>query len=263
MPSPFPGMDPYLEGEIWQEFQEHFAMHMSKQLMPLVSPRYVASQTKRYVIDRTAPGAFTPRRTGHSSIRVVDPPEMALHVASALTCMIDEPTIELPNLLLEEVPLMGVEIRELANRRLVTMIEIFAHVNKHDQGARDYEQRRMEILHTRPHLLEIDLLRQGNRILLGGDLPPAHYYIYLSRWQRRPFTQVWAMSLRKQLPTVPVPLLEPDVDVPLDLQAAFTAAFDDGGYARLLDYSFSLPPPELDEHDAIWVTNLLRTAGVR
>ncbi len=263
MPSPFPGMDPYLEGEIWQEFQEHFALHISKQLMPLVSPRYVASQTKRYVIDRTAPGACTPRRISYSSVRLVDPPYLALHVASERTCMIDEPTTELPNLLLEEVPLIGVEVRELANRRLVTMIEIFAHVNKHDQGARDYEQRRMEILHTRPHLLEIDLLRQGHRVLLGGDVPPAHYYVYLSRWQRRPFTQVWAMSLQRRLPTVPVPLLEPDADVPLDLQAVFTAAFDEGGYARLLDYGFSLPLPELDEHDARWVRELLCSAGVR
>ncbi|MCX7853165.1 MAG: DUF4058 family protein [Caldilineales bacterium] len=34
MPSPFPGMDPYLEGELWQEFHETLAHAIRGQLLP-------------------------------------------------------------------------------------------------------------------------------------------------------------------------------------------------------------------------------------
>jgi len=39
MPSPFPGMDPSLEGDMWQEFHETLASAMRAQLMPLLTPR--------------------------------------------------------------------------------------------------------------------------------------------------------------------------------------------------------------------------------
>src|SRR5438552_323864 len=79
---------------------------------------------------------------------------------------------------------------------------------------------------TQAHLLELDLLRGGARIPLAGAPPPAPYYAFLSRSQRRPFTQVWPIALRERLPVVPVPLLPPDPDVPLDLQAAVVDCFE-------------------------------------
>ena len=41
MPSPFPGMDPYLEGELWQEFHETLAGAIREQLLKVLPPRYV------------------------------------------------------------------------------------------------------------------------------------------------------------------------------------------------------------------------------
>ncbi|MGH2351102.1 MAG: DUF4058 family protein [Chloroflexota bacterium] len=113
------------------------------------------------------------------------------------------------------------------------------------------------------HLLEIDLLRQGTRITLHGDPPPAPYYVYLSRAQRRPLTAVWPVGLRELLPTVPVPLLPPDPDMPLDLQAAVTDCFDLVGYERLLDYAGPPPPPDLDDGDGASVAGVLLAAGLR
>ncbi len=52
MSSPFPGMDPFLEGEMWQEFHVRLASQISEQLMPLLRPKYVALLEKRYVLDR-------------------------------------------------------------------------------------------------------------------------------------------------------------------------------------------------------------------
>jgi hypothetical protein len=167
--------------------------------------------------------------------------------------------------------LLSVEIRDVAQRRLVTIIEILSPVNKRGEGMRDYAERCMELLRTRTHLLELDLLRQGTRIHLLGEPPPAPYYVYLSRWQRRPFTQtctelsrsIWPISLREPLPIVPVPLLPPDPDIPLNLQAAVKACFDLVSYEHLLDYSGSPPPPDLDDDDAAWATETLRVTGRR
>ena len=39
-PSPFPGMDPYLEGYLWPEVLTALATTMRQRLVPLVRPRY-------------------------------------------------------------------------------------------------------------------------------------------------------------------------------------------------------------------------------
>lgn len=267
MPSPFPGMDPYLEGDMWQEFHDRLANQISVQLMPLLQPKYVALLAKRYVLDRPVLGIFDvpPQRTFYPDVHVVAPAGTltAEPTGAGAGVAVAEPPVELPSPVPEEVPLLSVEIRDVAERRLVTIIEILSPVNKHGEGVRDYAERRMDLLQTNAHLLEFDLLRRGTRILLLGEPPPAAYYIYLSRVQRRPYTQVWPVALREPLPAVPVPLLPPDPDVPLDLQAAVKSCFDLVGYERLLDYAGPPPPPELAEDDAAWVDEVLRTAGLR
>ncbi len=40
MPSPFPGMDPYLEGEMWQEFHETLAAEIRSQLLAQLPANY-------------------------------------------------------------------------------------------------------------------------------------------------------------------------------------------------------------------------------
>jgi len=266
MASPFPGMDPYLEGEMWQEFHETLASAIRTQLMPHLTPKYVALLAKRYVLDRPALSieAVPSERVIYPDVHVVAPPRAApISTPSNVDVAVAEPAVEVVSPMTEEVPVLSVEIRDVAGRRLVTLIEILSPVNKHGEGWREYDLRRIDILKTATHLLEIDLLRQGQRIQLVGELPPASYYVYLSRWQRRPFTQVWPISLREPLPTVPVPLLPPDPDVPLDLQAAVQACFDLVGYERLLNYADSPPPPALGEEDAAWVADRLRAAGWR
>src|SRR5438876_8872006 len=55
MPSPFPGMDPYLEGNDWTSFHTHLATEIARQLTPRLRPKYVALPEKRYdVVDEGA-----------------------------------------------------------------------------------------------------------------------------------------------------------------------------------------------------------------
>lgn len=256
-------MDPYLEGEMWQEFHARLANQISMQLMPLVAPKYVALLTKRYALDRSLGilDAPTPQSM-YPDVHVVKPPRsFTSGPTSSPTTAITAPAAELPNI--ELAPQLSIEIRDIANRRLVTLIEILSPANKYGDGARDYEDRRLEILRTRTHLLEIDLLRGGRRIQLAGEQPEGDYYIYLSRIQRRPNTQVWAVALRDCLPVVPVPLLEADADVVLELQAAIDACFTLVGYERLLDYSGPPSPPQLRQTDAAWVDEVLKEAKRR
>ncbi len=251
--SPFPGMDPYLEGEMWQEFHDRLANQISEQLIPLLLPKYVALLNKRYVIERSGPGIFgiALQRVIYPDVHVVRPP--SVNEAAPVYTTVAPPAIELVNPFLVEVPLLSVEIRDIAERRLVTVIEILSPVNKRGDGFQEYVEKRTALLRTQTHLLEIDLLRGGRRIpLTGGELPPASYYVFLSRFTRRPVSEVWPTGLREPLPTVPVPLLPPDPDVPLQLQVAIKACFELVGYERLLDYT-QPPPPPLDADDLTWV----------
>ncbi|HQE92217.1 MAG TPA: DUF4058 family protein [Anaerolineae bacterium] len=61
------------------------------------------------------------------------------------------------------------------------------------------------------------------------------------------------ITLRGRLPAVPVPLLPPDEDVVLDLQAAVDACFKLVGYQRLLDYTQPPPPPPISPEDTEWM----------
>lgn len=256
MASPFPGMDPYLEGDMWQEFHHTLAGAIRAQLMSYITPKYVALLSRRYVVGVPAELGIVGREPVHTiypDVGISSAETVSNTMTQTSNIAIAEPVTELVNLLPEKIPVLNIEIRDIAQRRLVTVIELLSPANKIGKGYQDYEERRTQILQTETHLLEIDLLRRGERIAVSGLLPPAHYYIYLSRFQRRPAVQIWHIQLQEKLPTVPVPLLPPDSDVPLDLQSVVHDCFELVGYERLLDYTSSPPPPELSQEDAEWI----------
>ena len=55
----------------------------------------------------------------------------------------------------------------------------------------DYQRKRRALLRSTTHLLEIDLLRGGERPRLAQPVPRAPYYVTLSRVDRRPYVEVW------------------------------------------------------------------------
>ncbi len=76
MPSPFPGMDPYLEGEMGQEFRETPAGAIRARLMSRLPSKYVALLSKGYVIDHPIMGIFglPPERAFYPDVHVAAPP---------------------------------------------------------------------------------------------------------------------------------------------------------------------------------------------
>ena len=142
--------------------------------------------------------------------------------------------------------------------RVVTVMELLSPINKAagEDGLEAYLEKRAEFLASGCHLIEFDLLRGGERLPMAGPLPKGDYYVYVGRAGRRPRGQVRAWPLRAPLPTVHVPLLPGDPDVPLDLQAVFHAAYEPSLYDRRLPYEQPLLPA-LPPEDEAWVRQRL------
>jgi hypothetical protein len=50
MPNPFPGMDPYLEGDLWTTVHTDLCAEIARQLAPKLRPKYAALSTRRVVL---------------------------------------------------------------------------------------------------------------------------------------------------------------------------------------------------------------------
>ena len=262
MPSPFPGMDPYIEHpEVWSDFHGGLAGEIRATLNATIQPRYVARMTP-YVTYEVIKVAQSHAIRPDVGVWQPQPPiEQAEGVATVVMPAPAESLVPL------EVPLRlySVEIRAAGDMLLVTAIEILSPVNKRagHEAHVDYLRKRRELLRSQAHFMEIDLLRGGKRPPLERPVPAAPYYVTLSRVERRPTVEVWPIQLADKLPVLPVPLLEPDPDVALDLGAVVGRVYERGGYAVLIDYQQPPPPPPLSETEARWLDEHLHQVGVR
>lgn len=259
MPSPFPGMDPYLEGELWTTVHAQLAAEVTRQLVPKLRPRYVPLTQQRFVMDDPDDVAIEATDlypdaglvntgAGHA---VPTTPSTTLAAPLTMTTVMPSP-----------IPHSWVEIRDTQSRKLVTAIEFLSPTNKRGEGRREYLRKRRKILASTAHLVEIDLLRQGKRVPMRQPLPAAAYFVFLSRAGQRPKTDVWPIRLQESLPIIPIPLRPPDADVPLDLQLAFTNVYDLCGYDLSVDYA-NPPRVALSPELVTWAEDQLRLHDCR
>ncbi len=113
------------------------------------------------------------------------------------------------------------------------------------------------------HLLEIDLIRRGERPIrlpVGMSTITMGQVTYLVTLARAgaDTVEAWSISLNAQLPVVAVPLRSPDADVPLDLAQALATIYDEAAYDLSIDYRQSRPPPDLDDATTTWMHDLLK-----
>jgi len=263
VPSPFPGMDPYLEGYLWPDVHHRLATEISDQLMPLLRPRYVARIEVQVVTDERPEaeiGIMYPDveivRTPQSAHEPSPGPAQA-GVLSPGAPVLTPVSVSVP-LLEVEVRLATVEVRDTAQNRLVTSIEILSPVNKREPGLTKYREKRRRLHAADVHLLEIDLLRRGQRALVHPRIPPSAYLIALTRAQTS-FADIWSINLQDPLPIVPVPLRAPDDDVYLDVAATFAAIYERAAYDLSLDYREPPPPPPLTPTEQTWLKQQLES----
>jgi hypothetical protein len=166
-----------------------------------------------------------------------------------------------------------VEVRDASyGHRLVTLIEILSPSNKHrgpDQDA--YCLKREEIWQAKVSLIEIDLLRTGDRVFLKPELqlwfaaldPIPNYLVQVNRGWERHRHQLFPFGLSDRLPVIPVPLREGITEPLLNLQKVFDNAYDGGPYALgAVDYSRP-PDPPASAAELAWLDEQLRRAGLR
>jgi hypothetical protein len=257
MPNPFPGLDPYLEGDLWTTVHADLCGEIARQLAPKLRPKYVALSARRVVL---APPDENENAPAH---RFPDVGVLSSEVAGGWSDVaVTTAPLILPASLPEPIPHLSVEIRDVAQRRLVTCIEVLSPTNKRGPGREEYAAKRLQVISSGAHLVEIDLLRVGARFPTGEPLPAAPYFVFISHAERRRDVEVWPIALQQRLPVVPIPLLPGDAHVSLDLQEALTVVYDIIGYDSLLDYS-GPPTGPLTPAEAKWVEEQLRRAGRR
>ena len=257
MPSPFPGMDPYLEGSEWMSVHADLCSAIVRQLAPKVRPKYMVRTIRRFVTEMEDAVSVT-RKDIYPDVTVAETKEPYRTAGKPLT--ITPAPLKLVTVMPERVPVISLEIRDVEGRELVTAIEVLSPVNKRGEGYKEYLSKRQRILYSMVHLLEIDLLRAGRRVPMLQPLPDAPYFIFLSRAEKRPLTEVWPIQLPDRLPVVPVPLLDGDPDIALDLQQALDTIYDETGYDLAVDYSKPLEAP-LEGEAAVWAAERLQSAG--
>ena len=259
MPSPFPGMDPYIERPaMWPDFHDCFIAAIRGELQPLLRPRYAAmTQERLYLVES--------HRPIYPDVSVVESHQPNWRGGSGATAVLDADASTVFELDEEEIREPFIEIVEVSGGRIVTAIEVVSPTNKDRGDGQDaYERQREEYWDSGTSLVEIDLLRGGPSIVKVpqyklDSLRPYDYVVAVSR--RRPGQhEVYTFPLERRLPRIAVPLLKGDPDVVLDLQVPFNRCWDEGPYPALSRYD-EPPPGELSAERIDWCRQRLREAG--
>src|SRR5437016_5083164 len=223
----FPGMDPFLEHPVlWEGFHARLIPEMADQLQPRLDPRYIATVEERVFVEgpqRRIPDVWVQKTPVPQS--VAKPAESDTDSAVIL---------EVADL---EIRQKRIEILDLYNQqKLVAVIELLSPTNKAPgPGRESYLNKQQEILEGDCHLIEIDLLRDGEHTLSIPEwrlheVQPFEYLVCVSRWPQRKRFELYPRNLRQRLPRMSVPLVEPDPDVMLDLQAAVEGIYTKARY---------------------------------
>jgi Protein of unknown function (DUF4058) len=253
MPSPFPGMNPYLElPALWHEFHNRLIVAISDALTPYLQPRYyVAVETRTYLDDDNSellvgiPDAIV---LSASKIPVTQPKATAIQTRPK--------QIRLP--IPVEVKERYLEVREVGTHQVITVIEVLSPKNKRKgEGRTAYEKKRQRVLGSSSHLVEIDLLRENTPMPMIGVEETSDYRIVVSRATTRPMADLYEFQLREPIPNFSLPLKLDEPELAVDLQAILLGVYDRGSYQFRIDYHQPVPPPKLSMADQQWLDELL------
>lgn len=259
MPTPFPGVDPYLEHhELWQDVHHRLIVALADYLVPRLRPRYYVSVELRTYRAGMTGLTFL----GRPDVSVVGSPRPAYRIERTVQAApIGVVTVELPAP--DIVRETYLEVRATQGGQVITALEILSPANKlPGEGRQQYERKREVVLDSLTHLIEIDLLRGGQPMAMFGDGHGAHYRILVSREWARPQADLYPFSVRQPIPDFPLPLQRGDAELIVPLNALLHELYDRAGYDLRLDYRGD-PDPALEGDDAIWADALLRECGLR
>jgi len=260
MPSPFPGMNPYLEHPaFWSSFHTRLMVAIADVIAPqLGSQYYVEVESRTYQSDESEaelligiPDAVVFARQDDASFAGASSPQNAPTVTEPRPQKV---TVPMPF----EVQERYLEVREMNTDTVITVVELLSPTNKRmGEGRTAYEKKRRLVLGSDTHLVEIDLLRGGKPMSLLGVQSTSTYRILISRSQQRPTADLYEIALQQPLPNFPIPLKPEDPEPLVPLQEVFHQLFERARYGSRIDYRQPIPPPHLSPADQQWVDALL------
>ncbi|PPT08347.1 hypothetical protein CKA32_006708 [Geitlerinema sp. FC II] len=246
MPSPFPGMNPYLEHpDFWVDFHNRLVVALADALVPPLLPKYFVDIKRRiyeisdldWVLFGEAEAAVPDSQNSRT------PSNESVTIAERAT---DRPyRVTLP--VLEEVRESYLEVRDAVTKEVVTAIELLSPTNKRGEGRQKYLQKRQKVLGSQTNFIEIDLLRGGEPMPILERSFATPYRILVSRAQTRPTADLYAFGLSDRIPVFPLPLRPEDKEPEIDLQSLLHQVCDRAGYEYFLNYTELELFPNLSE----------------
>jgi len=255
MPSPFPGMDPYLERQR-RDVHTRLVAYASDALNEVLPPDLVSRMEERVYVE-TDEGAT---RIVSPDVRVIERPSHPPRGPSpgGAAAGVAEPVY----LQLEAEPVTErfIQITEVDGGRVITAIEFLSPANKLPGEGRDaYMKKRKEFLASDANLVEIDLVRAGRwtTMLKPYSIPTKYrttYRVSVRRAAMPDRLELYPVTLRQSLPKIAIPLRPTDTDVALALQPLIDRVSKSGRYDTL-DYGRPSDPP-LAAEDLSWFAQL-------
>ncbi|MGL6095005.1 MAG: DUF4058 family protein [Fimbriiglobus sp.] len=260
MPSPFPGMDPWLEApDLFPSLHGKLIYLIGEALNAAMPDGYAAVGNYLVWVD-----AERRRDPDVSLFGPYQRPSGGTLTFPGLTAVGTAPARQ-PR----KAPYL--EIRADRGQRLVTAVELLSPSNKvkNGPGRKAYRTKQAEFRRAGGNVVEIDLLRRGTHTTtvpldrmqrLAGRFD-YHVCVVLAGDEDDDELFVAPISLPDRLPAIGIPL---DPGVPaavLDLQPLFDRAYDGGRYPMLVRYD-QPPDPPLSAEQSAWAAGVLRAKGL-
>jgi Protein of unknown function (DUF4058) len=175
MKSPFPGMDPYLEAQgrrrdlrtsmitycrdaLNEVLPENYVAQIEEQIRLVSSEAVVALLYPDVMVGRAPKGTAALARPPGASPTTLEPVTIPLLKGDV-----------------EEIHDTWIEIRNLPEMDLVTVIEMLSPSNKVGVGRVEYLDKRDNYIDLPVNLVELDLLVGGRRLPMKKPMPPGDY----------------------------------------------------------------------------------------
>ena len=265
MPSPFPGIDPWLERPaVFPDFHNSLITYLKAAINAVLPPGYVAAGDSRAYVDpelRRIPdvGIFGPDADSTGGTAVVVATLAQAGLLAAATEPISDPVKE-----------YYLEIQSVEDERLVTAVEVVSPANKQagEDGRASYQQKQGEYRLSKVNLVELDLLRGGPHTTalpearLRAVAPDCDYHVSVMAAGSPIRFFVAPIKLADRLPHLPIPLDPGIAPVTIDLQAVFDRCYDESGFANRAKYARQQPNPPLAPDQQGWAEGILRAKGL-
>jgi hypothetical protein len=268
MPSPFPGMDPFLETQPrWEIFHDWFIHELARLSLPRAASVGCWIDVERDVYGEDPSGEMV--LIGEADdVFTVSSRESEWSGNGAATAILAAPRA-VRDVVVDPEGAGRHRQHYLVVRenqkwpRALAVVELLSPANKKGSYARTYHAKRVKMLASWTHFMEIDLLRDGDNPLRQhfSDLPPTPYFVFVARKTANGRKEEgYPIHLQERLPTIGLPLGGERPDLPLDLAEAFRSAFELTTGGRPIHYTTEpVPEPSLSADDGAWAATLLAT----